>query len=182
MANNIKKTIKDVFVQFPYLNYINLKEKQSNQLVHIIQGSRLKNDLQFCGYYNMTMNNTTETSKSEQYATFNYIGQDFVRRTINSIGFNIIGNRNSTTFDRLFIIQHKVDKTIYYNYILVDTVNNRSISHFYKDNDFTVLLNDINICFNRLEVSRKMNNFMQKSLSLSKHINDLDMGMILRGL
>ena len=46
MANNIKKTISNVFVQFPYLNYINLKEKQSNQLIHIIQGSRLRTDLQ----------------------------------------------------------------------------------------------------------------------------------------
>lgn len=182
MANNIKKTISNVFVQFPYLNYINLKEKQSNQLIHIIQGSRLRDDIQFCGYYNMTMNDAKETNKSEQYATFNYIGQDFLRRTTNAIGFNIIGNRNSTNFDRLFIIQHQVNKTIYYNYILIDTVNNRSISHFYKDNDFTELLNDINVCFNRLEVSRKMNNFMQKSLSFSKHVNDLDMGIILRGL
>lgn len=180
MTNN--KTIKDVFVQFPYLNYINLKEKQSNQLVYIIQGSRLRTELQFCGYYNMTINDKKETNKSEQCITFNYISNEFIRRTTNAIGFNIIGNRNSTTFDKLFIIQHQVNKTIYYDYILIDTINNRSISHFYKDNDFTELLNDINVCFNRLEVSRKMNNFMQKSLSYNKHINDLDMGMILRGL
>ena len=37
MANNIKKTISNVLVQFPYLEYINLKEKKSDQLVHIIQ-------------------------------------------------------------------------------------------------------------------------------------------------
>lgn len=182
MANNIKKTISNVFVQFPYLEYINLKEKQSVQLVHIIQYSRLNTDLQFCGYYNMTMNDAKETNKPEQYANFNYISQDFTRRTTNAIGFNIIGNRNSTSFDRLFIVQHQVNKTIYYDYILVDTVHNKSISHFYKDNDFTVLLNDINVCFNRLEVSRKLNNFLQKSLSYNKHADDFNMGIILRGL
>lgn len=181
MTNNISKTIKDVFVQFPYLNYISLKEKQSNQLVHIIQGSRFKNDLQFCGYYNMTVNNKKETNKSEQYVTFNYIGNDFTRRTTNAIGFNIISERNSTTFNKLFIIQHQVAKIIYYDYILIDTVNNKSISHFYKDNDFTILLNDMNICFNRLEVSRKINNFMCKSLAIDKHIDDLDMHIVLRG-
>lgn len=182
MTNNTKKTIKDIFVQFPYLNYINLKEKQSNQLVHIIQGSRLRTELQFCGYYNMKVNDKKETNKSEQYLTFDYIGNDFVRRTTNAIGFNILENRNSTNFDKLFIIQHQVNKNIYYDYILIDTFRNKSISHFYKDNDFTALLNDMNVCFNRLEVSRKMNKFMQRSLSYNKHINDLDMGMILRGL
>lgn len=186
-TNTINNTdtniIKDVFVQFPYLNYINLKEKQCNQLVHIIRGSRLRNDIQFCGFYNMTMNDAKKTHKPEQYATFKYIGDSYARKSTNAIGFDIISeNRNSTTFNKLFIIQHQVNKTIYYNYILIDTKNNKSISHYYKDNDFTTLLNDINVCFNRLEVSRKMNNFMHKSLTYNKHIEDLDMGMILRCL
>ena len=173
---------KNVFLQFPYLNYINLKEKQTNQLIHIIQGSRLRNDMKFIGFFNMTVNNRIESGLSEQWANFSYNDMNFVKRITNAIGFDIVGQRNNTSFNKLFIMQHQVNKNIYYDYVLVDEQNKKSISHFYKDNDYTSLLTDINICFNRLEVSKKLNHFLKLSNEHNKHTDDLNMNIILRGL
>lgn len=181
-SNNIIKQYKSIEVQFPNIDYEPFREKDTRQLVHIISNSRLRNDMVLDGYYSVSQD---EADWHNHYRyNLQFESEDFIRRRISALVYDIsMSERNTSTYNKLIVLTQTVNKTSYYHYVLVDTKNNRYSSHFYKNKNFTDFLTDLNITFNRLSETRTINDFLTKSLNMSKTAKDLDnMHVVTNGL
>lgn len=154
----------NLFLQFPYLDYTKLKEKQSRMLIHIISKSRLSNKMKFVSY------GTFETNENGQYANVKS-QNDFSRKDTKCMIFEI-QDAEKYGYDTLIIFMHKVHESTYYDYIVYNSISKQCTGHFYKNPDISaiqdttlpsnVLLTDINISFNRMESSIRINNMLRE--------------------
>lgn len=181
---NIIKEYKQIEVQFPNIDYEPFREKDTNQLTHIIRQGRLGQDMVLDGYYSMSQNEECKQNHQPYFYDFKFETEEFMRRRITALVYDISGSeRNTSTYNKMIILTHTINKTGYYHYVLVDTNTNRCSSHFYKNKNPTDFLNDLNTTFNRLSETREINQFLQKSLKADKHAKDIDnMHLITMGM
>lgn len=158
--NNTQYQLMGLFLQFPHLDYIKMKEKDCCQLKHIISKSRLNDKISFLSYGNITVDETG------QYMNIKYI-PEFTRKNISALIWSITEPKKYG-YDYLIIIMHKVHNIKYYDYLLYNIRENKCTGHFYKSSDISeiqdinlpssCLLTDLNISFNRMENSIKLKN------------------------
>lgn len=151
---------RNIFLQFPKLNYRKLREKTCRQLIHIISHSRLGQKMKFDSYGDIHVDGTG------QYMCVTKTGDTFSRKNTMCLIYNINKENVNTKYDKLFLFMHSVQDNEYFNYIVYNTETGESVSHFYKNPDISafqdnalpssVLLTDLNISFNRMEDTAKL--------------------------
>lgn len=172
-APNSTNIYRNIFLQFPKLNYRKLREKTCRQLLHIISHSRLGNKMKFESY------GVLHVDSSGQYMCVTKSGNVFDRKNTMCIIYNIDKENVNTKYNKLFLFMHSAQDAEYFNYIVYNTDTGESVGHFYKYADISAvhdnalpssaLLTDLNISFNRMEDTTKF----KELLDYKRHILDV---------
>lgn len=152
-----------VFLQFPNLDYVKLREKACRQIIHIISQSRLGQKMSFSCFGTLKASGNTMDIEERT--------EQFSRKDTMCIIFNI-KEEEKYGYDKLFLFMHKVHDACYYDYIVYNTETKKCNGHFYKNPDISavqdttlpsnILLTDINISFNRMENAIRHKNTKQE--------------------
>lgn len=173
----INKLYTNIFVQFPYIDYSNFTGKYVNQLLNMLEGSRLNNDMTFEGYGKIDF-----TDIQKQNVNVDMCFETFKTRNVTALVFDISkSKRNSTTFDKVAFFTQTLKKSTYIHYVFFNSETGKSLSHYYRTNDLMYLLQDLNTSFNRLENSKEIIKYGQVGDTLERYSN-YDLHIITNGL
>lgn len=168
----------NIFVEFPRIEYTYFTKKYTELLLEFICNTRLGSDMKFEGFGKISFEND-----QKQLLNVDVYIDTFKNRNVEAIVFDISGStRNTASYDKLIMFTQTIKKTCYIHYVLFDTKSGKTLTHFYRDVDYTSILNDLNVCFSRLEKDAKIQRFARLGKELSRHQSDMDMHMITNGL
>lgn len=168
----------NIFVEFPRIEYTYFTRKYTELLLEFIRNTRLGADMKFEGFGKISFEN-----EQKQLINIDECFEVFKNRNVEAIVFDISGStRNTASYDKLIMFTQTIKKTCYIHYVLFDTKSGKTITHFYRDVDYTSILNDLNMCFSRLEKSKAINHYLELGRSCERHLEDIDMHMITNGL
>lgn len=143
---------KNIFVQFPRLDYGNFSYKWVEAFLNMVEGSRLNLDMSFEGYGKIEFGDDRK-----QYANIDLCFDDFKIRNVSSLVFDISkSERNSTDFNKVAFFKQTCKKTVYVHYLFFNSETGKSCAHFYRENDVMLLLQDLNVSFNRMLNSKRI--------------------------
>lgn len=169
----------NIFVEFPRIDYNFFTRKYTELLLAFIQNTRLGSDMKFEGFGKISFEND-----AKQLINVDVCINEFKNRNVEALVFDISNSdRNTSSFNKLIIFTQTLNKsTNYLHYVLFDTSSKKTVTHFYRDIDYTSFLNDLNVEFSRLEKNAKILHYMELGKNFNRHEKDLDMHMITNGL
>lgn len=171
-------TYKNIFVQFPHLDYNNFSRKFAEIFLNMIEGTRLSYDMSFEGYGKLGFGD----DEKKQNAIIDILFDDFKMRNVSVILFDISkSKRNSTDFDKVAFFTQTCKKTVYIHYLFFNSETGKSCAHFYRANDLMYLLQDLNESFNRMQNSKRIIEFGKLGDRLERHPG-MDLHIITNGL
>ena len=122
--------------EMPYIDCGILKEKEILNILNIISGSRLGQNVSFSGYYNVCFN---EEDKQHWKPIFTFL-DGFSRSKTNSFCLNIL---NNSRFDKVFVFYNGVKDSLYYGLVFLNSETNKSLHLYNLDYDYTNLIVNI---------------------------------------
>ena len=122
--------------EMPYIDCGIFKEKEILNILNIISGSRLGQNVGFGGYYNICFN---EEDKQHWKPIFTLL-DGFSRSKTNSFCLNI---SNNSRFDKVFIFYNGVKDSLYYGLVFLNSETNKSLHLYNLDYDYTNLIVNI---------------------------------------
>lgn len=168
---------KNIFVQFPRLDYNNFSRKVVAIFLNMIDGSRLSSDMSFEGYGKIAFEDD-----NKQSAIIDLCFNDFKMRNVSTLVFDISkSERNSTDFNKVAFFTQTCKKTVYIHYLFFNSETGKSCAHFYRANDLMYLLQDLNVSFNRMQNSKKIIEYGKLGDRLERHPGT-DLHIITNGL
>jgi hypothetical protein len=143
---------KNIFVQFPHLDYNPFSRKFAEIFLNMVDGSRLGSDMTFEGYGKIEFGDDRKQS-----AIINLCFDNFKMRNVSALVFDISkSKRNSTDFNKVAFFTQTCKKTVYIHYLFFNSETGKSCAHFYRENDLMYLLQDLNVSFNRMQNSKRI--------------------------
>lgn len=168
---------KNIFVQFPCLDYNNFSRKTVEIFLNMIDGTRLSSDMSFEGYGKIEFEDD-----NKQSANIDLCFNDFKMRNVSTLVFDISkSERNSTDFNKVAFFTQTCKKTVYIHYLFFNSETGKSCAHFYRTNDLMYLLQDLNVSFNRMQNSKKIIEYGKLGDRLERH-SGTDLHIITNGL
>lgn len=169
---------KNIFLQFPRLEYNSFSRKFTEFFLNMIDGTRLGSDMSFEGYGKIEF----EGDEMKQSATIDLCFDKFKMRNVSALVFDISkSKRNSTDFNKVAFFTQTCKKTVYIHYLFFNSETGKSCTHFYRSNDLMYLLQDLNVSFNRMKNSKKIIEYGKLGDRLERHPG-IDLHIITNGL
>lgn len=167
-----------IFVEHPRIGYNFFTRKYAETLLKFINNTRLGADMRFEGFGKISF-----ADDLQQIINVDICLDEFKNRNVQALVFDInCSPRNSEGFDKIIMFTQTVDKSNYIHYVLFDKVTGHTITHYYRDADYTEILKDLNVCFSRLTNSSKIRKYIELGKNCNRHPKDVDLHIITNGL